>query len=76
MNSAVLYRVPLLVHARHGIRTPFPRMDDVQGQLMPQPLLEQHRLIVATLKRNRVSRNVDFVSRQTEVNYNISAYGV
>lgn len=58
---AALYREPLSAGARHTIRTPFPRADDVQGQLILQPLLEQHRLIVATLKRNRVWRNVDFI---------------
>jgi hypothetical protein len=58
---AALYREPLLVSARHTIRTPFPRADEVKGQLMLQPLLEQHQLIVVTLKRNRVWRNMDRV---------------
>jgi hypothetical protein len=56
--NAALYREPLL-GARYTIRTPFPRADEVQGQLVLQPLLEQHRLFVATLKRNRAWQNVD-----------------
>jgi hypothetical protein len=55
---AALYREPL-IGARYSIRTPFPRADDIQGQLMLQPLLVQHRLAVATLKRNRAWLNVD-----------------
>jgi hypothetical protein len=53
-----LYREPL-VGAQHSIRTPFPRADEVKGQLLLQPLLEQHQLVVATLKHNRAWNNVD-----------------
>jgi hypothetical protein len=58
---AALYREPLLAGSRHTIRTPFPRADEVQGRLLLQPLLEQHRLIVTTLKQNRAWRNVDSI---------------
>jgi hypothetical protein len=66
---AALYAKPL-VDARYTLRTPFPRADDVGGQYVLQPLLEQHKLIVATIKRNRAWNNLDrVVSNRGQLQY-------
>jgi hypothetical protein len=60
----------LLLDARYTLRTPFPRADEVGGQYVLQPLLEQHKLIVATIKRNRAWKNLDrVVSNRSQLQY-------
>lgn len=66
---AALYRQPLL-EAHHTLRTPFPRADGARGQYVLQPLLEQHKLAVATIKRNRAWNNLDrIVSNRGQLRY-------
>jgi hypothetical protein len=66
---AALYQQPLL-GVRHTLRTPFPRADEVGGQYVLQPLLQQHKSVVATIKRNRVWNNLDrIISNRGELRY-------
>jgi hypothetical protein len=66
---AALYLQPLR-EARGTLRTPFPRADVVGGQYVLQPLLPQHKLIVATIKRNRALHNLDrIISNRGKMRY-------
>jgi hypothetical protein len=66
---AALYQQPLC-EVPLTLRTPFPRTDDIGGQYRLQPLLEQHKLVVATIKRNRAWNNLDrIVSNRSQLQY-------
>jgi hypothetical protein len=55
-----LYRQPLTGNTC-SIKTPFPRGENRYGRIVGRPILKQHTLAVAAIKRNRVSGNLDGV---------------
>lgn len=57
---AALYHEPLLSTTRFAIETPLPKARLASGNVELVPLrVEQHRLVVQTLKRERAGGNVD-----------------
>jgi hypothetical protein len=58
---AALYRQPLAGNTC-SIQTPFPRGEKRYGGIIVRPILQQHLLAIAAIKRNRASDNLDVLA--------------
>ncbi len=58
---AALYREPLADDTKFAIQTPFPSGTIKNGQLIEEPIREQHYKFVECIKRNRVAGNLDYI---------------
>lgn len=63
---AALYRTALPKGSMFAIQTPFPSGVVENGELVVDPILEQHYKFVESIKRNRVVNNLDLIVSNNE----------